>query len=207
MRSDEGDLTFVETTPADDVIEGRAPLPPVRWARGRPWLAVIVLAVLAAGIGIGYTLGRHTSKAASGEPAPAPAPAGSVLTELPRLHTTGSVCSAQPSGANQLMLGVEVQNSGTAPIELRAVRGSFPLGLLRTDSAAVGACDNPGIPVLGSWVAAGASTWLRLTVDVLAHCPTWAPVEFQVDYKVNGALTSMSLAGFPDLGGVAYSGC
>jgi hypothetical protein len=206
MTADERGLTFVETTPADDVIGGRTPRrPAAQWLRGRLWLAVIVLAVLAAGIGIGYALGRHSFKAASG--APTPAPTGSVLTELPRLHTTGSVCSTQLAGTRQLMLGVEVQNSGLVPIQLRAVRGSFPLGLLRMQDAAVGDCDNPGIPVLGSWVGAGASTWLRLTVDVLAHCPTWAPVEFQVDYTVNGALASLSLAGFPDLGGVAYSGC
>jgi len=206
MTVDDGDLTFVETTPADDVIEGRAPRrPPGRWLRGRLWPVVVVLVVLAAGIAIGYALGRHSRTAAA--VAPTPAPTGSVLTELPRLHTTGSVCSTQLGGTRQLMLGVEVQNSGRVPIQLRAVRGSFPLGLLRMDDAAVGDCDNPGIPVLGSWVGAGASTWLRLTVDVLAHCPTWAPVEFQVDYVINGAVTSMSLAGFPDLGGVAYSGC
>lgn len=205
MSADDGDITFVETTPTDDIIEGRVARPPKRVALHSWWLAVIVLAVLAAGIGIGYALGRHTSKGASG--APTPAPAGSLFTELPRLHTTGSICSAQPPGTTQLMLGIDVQNSGSVPIQLRAVRGSFPLGLLRMDDAAVGQCGNPGVPVPGTWVAAGTSTWLRLTVDVLVHCPMWVPVEFQVDYTVNGAPASTSLAGFPDLHGVAYSGC
>jgi hypothetical protein len=205
MSADEGDITFVETTPADDVIKGRSPRTPMRWAH-RPWrLVVLVLVVLAAGIGIGYVLGRHTSKAASS--APPPTPAGSVLSELPRLTTTGPTCSMQPPGTHRLLLGAQVQNGETAPIQFHYVRGIFPMAGLRMVDAEIGNCRVPGVPVPDSWLAPGGTAWLRLTVDVLMPCPQPAPVHFQVDYAVNGAPTRVTLAVFPDLGSVTYSGC
>lgn len=213
MSPDDGDLTFVETTP-DDVIEGRSPRPPTRWTMRPWWLAGLALAVLAAGIGIGYALGRHTSTAAPtttaapATPTPMPAPAGSVLAELPQLTTTGSVCSVQPPGTHRLRLGIQVQNSGGASLQITHVQGVFPLGELRMVDAAVGRCDDPGVPVGGNWVAAGGTAWLRLTVDVLEGCPRPLPVQFQIGYTaVNGPPASVRLSGFPDLSSVRYSGC
>jgi hypothetical protein len=189
MSADDGDLRFVETTPPDDVITGRSPRPPTRWTERSWWLALLVVAVLAAGIGIGYVLGRHTSKSASPAPAPtsapapapagsapaaggsAPAPAGSVLSELPKLGTTGSVCSAQPRGTRRLVLGAQVVNGETAAIQFHYVRGIFPLGGLRMVDGAIGRCNDPGVPVPDSWLAPGATTWLRMTVDVQGGCP------------------------------------
>jgi hypothetical protein len=204
---DEGEITFVETTAAEDVIAGPSPRPPRRWALRPWWLAVLVLAVLAAGVCIGYALGRHTSKAASGTPTPTPAPAGSVLTELPRLSTTDSTCSLQPPGTRRLMLGAQVQNGDTMPIQFHYMRAIFPMGGMRMVDAAVGHCRAPGVPIPDNWLAPGATTWLRVTVDVLVRCRMAYPVHFQVDYGVNGAPASVTLAAFPDLGSVTYSRC
>jgi hypothetical protein len=212
MNEDEVELTFVETTPADDVIPGRSPRPPTRWTMRPWWLVVLVAAMLAAGIGIGYAVGRHTSKPATAPESSSPAestptPAGSVLTELPRLNTTGSVCSVQPPGTRQLMLGIEVQNGDTMPIQFHYVRGVFPMGGLRTVDAAVGHCSVPGVPVPDYWLAPGGTTWLRITVDVLVGCPQPLPVHYQVDYAVDGSPSSVTLPSFPDLANVHYSGC
>jgi hypothetical protein len=228
MSADDGDLRFVETTPPDDVITGGSSPRAARWMERSWWLALLVVAVLAAGIGIGYVLGRHTSKRAAGAPAPtsapapagsapagsapvpggsAPAPAGSVLSELPKLGMTGSVCSAQPPGTRRLVLGAQVVNGDTAAIQFHYVRGVFPLGGLRMVDGAIGRCNDPGVPVPDSWLAPGATTWLRMTVDVQEGCPAPLPVHFQVDYSVNGAPASVTLAAFPDLGSVTYSGC
>jgi hypothetical protein len=205
MSADGGEITFVETTPADDLIKGRSPRPPTRWTVRPWWLAALVLAVLAAGICVGYVFGRHTSEAASG--APSPTPAGSARAEPPQLTTTGSVCSTQPPRTRQLTLGLQVQNSGGAPLQIIDVQGVFPIGGLRMAAAAVGHCNDPGIPVGGNWVAAGSTAWLRVTVDVLVDCPGPAPVQFRVEYTGGGASTSVTLAAFPDLGNVGYSGC
>jgi hypothetical protein len=207
VSADEGDITFVETTPADDLIKGPSPRPPTHWTVRPWWLAALVLAVLAAGICVGYVFGRHTSKAASVAPTPTPTPAGSALAELPQLITTGSVCSAQPPRTRQLTLGLQVQNSGGAPLQIIDVQGVFPIGGLRMAAAAVGHCNDPGAPVAGNWIAAGSTAWLRVTVDVLMGCPAPAPVQFRVEYTGGGAPTSVTLAAFPDLGNVTYSGC
>jgi hypothetical protein len=208
MSRDEDDLTFVETTQADDVIEGRSPRLPERWTVRPWWLGVLALAVLAAGIGIGYALGRNTSKAAPATTHPSlPPPAGVVLADLPQLTTTGRVCSAQLPGTHRLKLGIQVQNSGGAPLQISHAEGVFPLGYLRMVSAAVGQCDDAGAPVGGNWVRAGATAWLRLTVEVLVPCPAPAPVQFQVDYTGGIPPASVTLTGFPDLGSVRYSGC
>ncbi|HEY3090026.1 MAG TPA: hypothetical protein VGJ59_18395 [Jatrophihabitantaceae bacterium] len=205
LSADEGDITFVETTPADDLINGRSPRSPTHWTVRPWWLAALVLAVLAAGICVGYVFGRHASKAASG--APTPTPAGSVLAELPQLQNTGSVCSVQPPRTRRLTLGLQVLNSGGAPLQIIDVQGVFPIGGLRMAAAAIGHCNDPGVPVGGNWVAAGGTAWLRVTVDVLMGCPAPAPVQFRVEYTGGGAPTSVTLAAFPDLGSVTYSGC
>lgn len=213
MSGDDGHLRFVETTSPDDVITAPPPRPPARWTVGSWWLALLVVALLAAGIGIGYVLGRHTSNAASGAPpptrtaTPAAAPAGSVLSELPKLGMTGAGCSAQPQGRQRLILGAQVQNGDTTAIQFHYVRGIFPLSGLRMVDGAIGRCNEPGVPVPDSWLAPGTTTWLRITVDVQVRCPTPLPVHFQVDYAVNGAPASVTLAAFPDLGNVTYSGC
>jgi hypothetical protein len=203
LSADEGDITFVETTPADDLIRGRSPRPPTHWTVRPWWLAALVLAVLAAGICVGYVFGRHSSEAASG----APTPAGSVLAELPQLQNTGSVCSVQPPHTRRLTLGLQVLNSGGAPLQIIDVQGVFPIGGLRMAAAAIGHCNDLGLPVGGNWVAAGGTAWLRVTVDVLMGCPAPAPVQFRVEYTGGGAPTSVTLAAFPDLANVTYSGC
>jgi hypothetical protein len=205
LSADEGDITFVETTPADDLIRGRSPRPPTHWTVRPWWLAALVLAVLAAGICVGYVFGRHSSEAASG--APTPTPAGSVLAELPQLQNTGSVCSVQPPHTRRLTLGLQVLNSGGAPLQIIDVQGVFPIGGLRMAAAAIGHCNGLGVPVGGNWVAAGGTAWLRVTVDVLMGCPAPAPVQFRVEYTGGGAPTSVTLAAFPDLANVTYSGC
>ena len=205
MSTDDDEVTFIETTPPD-VIEGRSPRTATQWAM-RPWWLVLLLAVavLAAGIGIGYALGRHTSKTTSG--APSATPAGVALAELPKLDTTGARCSLQPPGTRRLMLGVQVHNGQTLPIQFHDLRGIFPMGGMRVVDAAVGRCNAAGVPVPDDWLTPGGTTWLRITVDVLVRCPTPLPVQYEVDYAVDGAPASVTLAAFPDLGGVPYSGC
>lgn len=213
MNEDEVELTFVETTPADDVIQGRSPRPPTRWTMRPWWLVVLVVAVLGAGIGIGYALGRHTSKPAtapeSSIPAAAtPTPAGSVLTELPQLNLTGNVCYGQPASSSRLMLGVEIVNDASQPITISSVHGVFPLGGLRQLNATRGQCDETSVrPVVGDVLAPQATEWITLTVGVLTRCPQPLPVWFRVAYLRGGRPDAVTLHAFADLGSVPYSGC
>lgn len=53
----------------------------------------------------------------------------------------------------------------------------------------------------------GASTWLTMTFTVKVGCPGALPVQFTVGYLAQGRSMTASLPGFPDLGGVPYTGC
>lgn len=207
----ESELRFIETTSADDLIEGRSPRPPARWGMRPWWLALLAVVVLVAGIGIGYALGRHTSKpaAAPAPPSPGrPTPAPSLLGGLSSLNSTGDVCYGQPASSRRLMLGVEIVNDGSRPITISSAHGAFPLGGLREVNVTSGQCDETSVrSVVGDGLPPHATEWITVTVDVLRSCPQPLPVWFRVEYLSNGAPDAVTLRAFADLGSVPYSGC
>jgi len=222
MTDDEPELTFVETTPAGatadpdggDVIPGRSPRPPVRWSLQPSWLIGLLAIVLAAGIGIGYLLGGHGRTRTVAAPPRSPEqsaslPAGSVLAELPQLSTTSNTCfGLLASTGRPVMVGIEIVNSGSQPVVLRGVHGVFPLQGLRQVDSQVGQCDNNSTEgVADHRIEPSATAWISLTLGVLVRCPGPLPVLFRVDYTVDGAPSTQTLSGFPDLGNVPYPGC
>jgi hypothetical protein len=196
------DVEFVEMTPADDVIKARSPRPPARWTVRPWWLAALLVAVLVAGIGIGYAVGRHTSKVAR------PTASVPIVAEVSVVNSTGNVCYGQPASSTRLMLGVEIVNDASRPITIGDVHGVFPRGGLREVSATSGECDETSVrPVAGSVLRPRTTEWVTVTVEVLKRCPRPLPAQFQVDYAIGGASESVTLRAFADLGGVSYSGC
>jgi len=214
MTDDDPELTFVETTPAEpgggDVINGRAPRPPVRWTLRPSWLAGLLAVVLAAGIGIGYLVGgngktRTVAPPPSSPAASTPFPAGSALAELP---SSANTCFGLPASPTGLMLGIEIVNNAPQPITLIDLQGVFPLGGLRTVGQEIGQCDdNSTEGVAGHRIEPTATAWITLTVDVLVPCPLPLPVQFRVDYIVDGVPATTSFEAFPDLKNAPYPGC
>jgi hypothetical protein len=49
--------------------------------------------------------------------------------------------------------------------------------------------------------------WLTATVDVLTDCPAPLHLTLLLSYTHNGRPATTTLDGFPDLGGVPYTGC
>lgn len=71
-----------------------------------------------------------------------------------------------------------------------------------------------GVVEVGSATPGGAAVlppngtaWLSTTFRVLVACPRQLPVQFSVGYQENGRNGTAQLAGFPNLGQVAYTGC
>ncbi len=125
-----------------------------------------------------------------------------------RLIGTGARCSLQ--NGQQLQLGVEVRNEFDAPLTLVSMQVRTPMGGLRPVSNVRGPCGElPGSDsgINGYVLAVGASVWLTVTVDVLTGCPTALPLTMQLDYTENGHAATTMPNGFPDLGGVPYTGC
>jgi hypothetical protein len=209
-----------------DVVEqggGRRPSPNWRRLNWRPanWRSprggAILLAVgLVAGLAVGYTAGdRQTSRSVSPQrPAPAPASASASASASPGLSlTAGSPALIQAIGTcavqngRELQLGVQVTNQSTADITLSLVRPVLPLGGLKWISQQWAPCSTLPTGQDPAVLTPGASTWFSVTFDVLVRCPGPLPVQFTVDYVLDGRSAATSLPGFPDLGQVPYAGC
>ncbi len=125
-----------------------------------------------------------------------------------RLIGTGARCSLQDG--QQLQLGVEVRNEFDASVTLVGMHVQTPMGGLRPVGSVRGPCGElPGSDsgINGYVLAVGASVWLTVTVDVLTGCPTPLPLTMQLNYTENGHAATTLPNGFPDLGGVPYTGC
>jgi hypothetical protein len=214
-----------------DVVEqgGRRFFPSLNWRP--PWRpprgAAILLAVgLIAGLAAGYAAGYHqaprdasappTASASPTPPLPALAPqivikgtaiqgTGSVFTDGLALTQDTGMCSVQ--AGRELQLGVQVTNTSTEPIGLRAIRTVFPLSGLRVVSQQWGPCGATGAVQVPVILEPGDSTWFSVTVEVLVACPAPLPVQFAVSYTYAGQAATVTLPGFVDLGQVPYTGC
>lgn len=202
-------------------------LPGWRPSRGAGILAV---AALIAGLAAGYAAGDQHARGSAASPvskvtgpkvtgatataspsasgAPAPGAAFS-FANSPALTQDTAACSVQTG--QQLQLGVQVTNQSATTITLLSAKAVLPVGGLRQITWQWGTCgaildgldEADYIPTL----APGQSSWLTVTFQVQMHCPGPAPVQFSVDYTVQGHSASASLPGFADLSQVPYSGC
>jgi hypothetical protein len=153
------------------------------------------------------------------------------IVELSGLAQTGGECSVQRG--RELQIGVEVINLSATAVTLGQVRPILPLGGLRLVSQQWAPCgalapswqaadggmivfvkSSTGVVEVGSATPAGAAVlppngtaWLSATFRVLVACPSPLPVQFSVGYQENGRTHTAQLAGFLDLGQVAYTGC
>jgi hypothetical protein len=192
-----------------DVIEMSGHLP--RWPRGtaRGRAISIALAVLAAGLLLGFA-GGHLQARSNGRPARA---ATSAATVFPvggtAIIMTGNRCAVQLGHA--LQLGVEVVNRSDGTVALRQIEPVLPLGGLKAVASRWGTCG--ALPGLGSGpgqataLGPGATIWLTVTFDVMVGCPQPLPVQFKISYAQAGRLVTAELPGFPDLGQVQYDNC
>jgi hypothetical protein len=206
--TDDADIDIVETAPAGDaerdVISGRAPRPPVRWPMRPSWLAGLVAIALLAGIGIGYLIGRPHHHAA----APAPTPTTVTLSREAGLSLGETCYGIDASSGRVLMVGVNLVNDGARPVVLTGVQGVFPLGGLRQVGSQDGECDNNATAVVnGRRIDPSATAWVSLILAVQVRCPGPLPVQFRIDYAVDGAPSTQLVSPFPDLGQVPYPGC
>jgi hypothetical protein len=179
-----------------DIIETGPPRTPARSHR----LTAVAVAVVIAGTA-GYAVGsRRTATPPTPVPTASALPAGA-----PAVVTTGGRCWAQPGA--QLQLGLEVVNRSGSAATLRRLEPVLPLGGLRPTASAWGGCGQlPPVPAGDLTLAAGATTWLTMTFDVLDRCPAPFPVGFTLTYTQAGRPAVADLRGFPDLGDVPYTG-
>ena len=227
QRNDAGSSPWADDSAADVVEQGgRRIFPSLNWRPPRG--AAILLAVgLIAGLTAGYAAGyRQAPRNASAPPTasanlvspPPPAqiaiqgsaiPAdgtGTVLTGGLALTQDTGMCSAVQSG-RELQLGVQVTNRSAEPIGLGRIRTVLPLGGLKVVSQQWAPCGAIGAVQVPVTLGPGDSIWLSVTLQVLVACPTPIPVEFAVSYTYAGEAATVNLPGFPDLGGVPYTGC
>jgi hypothetical protein len=212
--------------PGNDVLEqGRDRWTGPHWWRAPSWwppkisraAAILSVVALVLGLGVGYLAGsRHPS---GGTAAPAPAASGRASAQPasagggPTLEQASNQCSVQRGST--LQLGVEVSNLSGQPLTLGQIQVVLPLGGLRATTVGWGACgemakgpsDQLPSDTADRYLPPGASGWLNATVQVLVRCPLPDPVQFSVGYVQHGVYRNTLLPGFPDLTGVAYSGC
>jgi hypothetical protein len=216
---DEHEPRFVENSNGrpeagpDDVVDHR-PTPVVDLLRQRRVLVSVLVVTLAVGIGLGFLSGKHVSGSEAPATttvvrevtAPRPAPSSGPFNEL---IGTSARCSLQRG--HQLQLGVEVRNELDVTVTLASVRVPYAAGdQLRPVGSARGACGElPGSDngIEGYQLAVGTSVWLTVTVDVLTDCPTPLHLTILLSYTKSGQPATTTLDGFPDLGGVPYTGC
>jgi hypothetical protein len=196
----------------DDVLDHR-PKPVVELLTQRRVLAVVLVATLAVGLGLGFLSGKHAAGSAATKTvvrevtAPPPAPSSGPFDQLIGL----AHCSVQ--SGHQLQLGVEVRNELDVPVTLTSLGASDAAagGQLRPVGSARGACGElPGCcdtDIAGYRLAVGASVWLTITLDVLTDCPWPLHLTFELSYTQAGRPATTAVGGFPDLGGVPYTGC
>jgi hypothetical protein len=170
----------------------------------------LVCVTLVVGLIVGYLFGtqraqRRTSATVPTGVSPTPRSLVSAGTQPPT--PTGKRCSVQLG--NKLQLGVEVVNQSSVDTTLMRADVNLPLGGLRVAAVAWGSCgqlaavDDADPHALPS----GATTWLRMTFDVLIPCPEPLPVLFIVTYAQAGKVAVSDVGGFSDLGEVSYTGC
>ncbi len=205
---DEPELRFVETT---------VNLPPgvadtSRRCVDRRWIAAgALVAALVIGIAIGFASGRHSANSV-----PATTVTRSARTSSPpsfgsiEYPTIGARCSAQ--SGTRLQLGVEIVNPSDLPLTLNRVRPLLPLGGLRTKGITRGACGQllptrSADAIAGYEIAARASVWITIEMDVLMSCPAPIPVQVRLEFTQFRHQYTAELNPFADLGDVPYSGC
>jgi hypothetical protein len=213
----------------DDVLEvgNRRPLLAGGWrpSRGAGILAAVTLAV---GLTAGYAAGdrQATAVAPRATPtviktvtmAPRTPPSGSGIavnaTSFPFADSSAliqDVASCSIQTGHELQLGVQVSNDSSDAITLRTARAVLPLGGLKPLAETWGPCGylQAGTPGEATEVVLqpGATTWLTVTVRVQVACPAPDPVQFSIGYLAQGRSFTARLPGFPDLGGVPYTGC
>jgi hypothetical protein len=220
---DEPEIHFIEDggAPAPhghppDVIDTQRRASPLDRIGARRLAIAAVVAALAVGVGLGYLSGTHSSKTKA---TPAAAPTPSATTSSPpdfpiSLTPTGARCSLQ--SGNVLQLGIEIHNGYPDRVTLDSATVEVPLGGLRVIRSARGTCgqlpaqignDVGGDDIAGYDLAPGQNAWLVARVRVLVTCPSPLPVQFEVAYTRAGRHATTLLGGFPDLGGVPYTGC
>lgn len=108
-----------------------------------------------------------------------------------------------------MQLGVEVVNLSTVGATLLRADVDLPMGGLRVTAVAWGSCGQlPAVDGADPYpLASGATTWLRMTFDVLVPCPQPMPVLFIINYAQAGKVAVSNVGGFNDLGEVSYTGC
>jgi len=199
---------------ARDLVESG----PREWTAGRRRLGIVLLAVVAALVGLagGYAAG---SAPGAGRAAPPARSRTSAASGSAALTITGGVagqqvglCSAQ--AGRELQLGVELMNQSAQSLVLRQVRPVLPLGGLQAVSQAWGACGQlaGGFAPAGNVLPAGGTVWFTVTFRVLVACPGPDPVQFAVTFaplhpSPPGFVVTSRLPGFVDLSQVPYSGC
>jgi len=185
-----------------------------RWrARRNEYLGAAVILVVA--VVVGYLLGAHQSRSdgsgstkSDGRSSAASGSRSAITgTTGPAIAQGDGLCATQ-LGA-QLQLGAEIVNKSSSPVTLTGLDAVLPLGGLRATKGIVGTCGQLQLTraVAGTVLAAGDSTWIAVTFDVLVSCPKPLPVQFNVQYAQSSAASSVTLGGFADLGSVTYSGC
>jgi hypothetical protein len=214
----------------DDVLELGSDRPPRQlrpswWPSGRPprlprSAAILAVAALVVGVGVGLALGYRTGQHhAAGTPAATASgvgPSAAGVAGGPTLAQTGNLCSQQQG--TLLQLGIQVANDSTTPLTLFRVRTVLPMGGLQVVGLGWGPCgelplgpladeDDPQASSIDQYLPAQATGWFTVTVKVLGICPSALPVQFQVSYGQHGKISSVPMAGFNDLASVGYSGC
>jgi hypothetical protein len=172
--------------------------------------AAVVLIAIA--LGLGLLLGRASvttdGSGAAASPTPAPTRSSSIVPLGPHsLAITGATCSMQVG--DDLVLGVETRNLSTAPLILKKLRISLPLGGVTIVSRGVGSCgelDVPRLPDFG--LAPQGTVWFTTTVHPKERCPAPYPVLLSVEVSdPTGKQQLIDIGGFKDLGNVPWSGC
>jgi len=211
---------------SDDVLElgeRRAPRLPGgrRPSRGAGILAVAALAI---GLAAGYAAGDSHVTAAAPRPTPTVTVVQRPTPSEPSIATpatafsfadspalTQDVASCATQTGHKLQLGVQVSNQSTDAILLRTVRAVLPLGGLKPLAVVWGPCGSLQTGPFGQgtevMLEPNETTWLTLIFLVRVACPTPLPVQFSVGYLEKGRPVTARLPGFPDLGGVPYTGC
>jgi hypothetical protein len=171
-------------------------------------LGISVVVALLVGYGMGHhrpPTGTVPSTATTRSATPRERPAAEIR---PAFTQTGATCSVQHG--HRLQLGIQIENQTTSIVHITKVVTNEPLPGLHPVAARVGVCGlDRGTQVSfdPAAVAAGAATWVTVTVQVLVSCPGADPVQFVVHYGQGEQTSVEKVAGFADLGDVPYEGC
>ncbi|MGH3170981.1 MAG: hypothetical protein ACRDN0_34560 [Trebonia sp.] len=207
-------------------------IPALSWRPSRG-AAILAAIALLAGLAVGFTAGRSQAVRANpvaargagtlkrgaetSAPATSPSATSPSVTVSPALVQDVGACSAQ--AGQDLQLGVQVTNQSGQPVTLNRVKSLLPLGGLKPIAQQWAPCGTlPATSALlgdgllgqvdpGNQLAPGASTWFTFTFRVLRTCPSPLPVQFTIEYEMDGHPGQASLPGFPDLSEVPYTGC